>query len=270
MAKSKQDIVKVEPKSPLVSVPKFMTDDQQMGTEEVAHFVIIPRIKVVQKQASTELLSRFHPGDIIVSPVNALVAQTSMKDGVMGEFAFVPLYFFPEYCVWNPIQLKGTEPAIIERTTDVNSPIAVKALNAGLREEPHPVHKQYKVRYVEHLNYVVQIIDHAEMTGEVAVLSFARGENFAGRKFAGLIKMRRAPLFGCKFVATVAHRPGTGKGDWYGLDVDNHVNPWVEDENEYARLRALHKEFRQLHEANRLRPDLSDEELTEDVSRDDM
>ena len=270
MTKSKKDIVKVEPKNPLVCAPKFMLDDQQMGTEEVTRYVIVPRVKVIQKQASAELLSRFNPGDVIISPVNALVAQTVMRDGVMGEFAFVPLYFFAEYCVWNPIELKGMEPAIIERTTDVDSPIAAKALHANLREEPHPTHPQYKVRYVEHLNYVVQIIDHAEMTGEVAVLSFARGEHRAGRQLAGLVKMRRAPLFGCKFIARVSHRPGTGKGDWFGLDVDNHVDPWVDDEDEYARLKALHEEFKRLHEANRLRPDLSDEELTAEVSRDDM
>ena len=260
------DVTKVNP----LAVPEFMRGDETKGTEALAEFVIPPRIKVVQKQSRQELLDLFGPGDVILAPSNVPILELTRlpKGGIDTEgpmsFNIVPLFFYPEWATWNPIELRGQESAIRYRTTDPTDPIVSKARNANLREEPHPDDGQLKIRHVEHLNYIVMLVGSA-LEGTPALLSFAKGEWQAGSNFASLIKMRKAPLFGCVFTATVALRPGK-LGQWYGLDISNpsDVKPWVDPE-QYAAFNELHDEFTEHARKMRLKADLVDdnEEITD-------
>jgi hypothetical protein len=270
MARRKQDIstdiTKVNPQ-----LPDFMQGEKVLGTESLTEYVVPPRIKVVQKQASEQLLDVFAPGDVILTPTQSVVVQLERDakgrpvEDQDASFFVVPLFFYPEWATWNPIALKGQEPAIRYRTLDPTDPIVHKSRNKDLRYDNHPDRADLKVRHVEHLNFVVMLIDHP-LAGTPVVVSFSRGEHWVGNNFASLIKMRNAPLFGCVFTLTPKFRPGQ-LGDWWGLDVANPESrsPWVDDKDIYEKCKALHLEFAEYHKSSRLRTNLDDDGVTEDA-----
>jgi hypothetical protein len=247
-------------------LPDFMQGETDLGTELLEQFIVPPRIKIVQKQSRAELLDLFGPGDVILTPTQAVIAQLPRDskgrpvDGndSTASFKLVPLFFYPEWCVWNPIELRGKEPMISYRTTDPTDPIVRKARDPQLRVEPHPTEKNAQIRYVEHLNFIVVLYDHP-LEGEPAVLSFGRGEWASGSRFASLIKMRKAPMYGCVFQANTKFRPGQ-LGDWWGLDISNPADgQWVKDKDAYDSMHVLHERFVEHHAKSRLKADLSDE-----------
>ena len=264
-----KDIVKT---TGLPNLPKFMQDDGSAGTEALQEFVIPPRIKIVQKQARSELLELFTPGDVILSPVNAVIVEQERDnkgriiEDTAAQFNIVPLFFYPEWGTINPIELRASEPMLRYRTTDPTDPIVQKARNKHLREEVHPEREDLRIRHVEFLNYIVMLVNH-ELTGTPALLSFSKGEWMAGSNFASLIKMRKAPLFGCVFTCTVVLRPGT-KGEWYGINVTNPSDrmPFVEDADTYEVFKKLNAEFSEFHKHSKLKADLDDSDETVDVS----
>jgi len=260
-----EEIVKVTG----INLPAFMTDDGQAGVESLSEFITPPRIKIVQKQAMSELLAVFHPGDVILSPMNATVLEMPRdesgrpKEGERVAFKLVPIFFYPEWVTWNPIELKGKESAIRYRTVDPTDPVVVKSRNAETRSEPHPDDPKLRIRHVEHLNFVVMLYD-SHLGPEPAILSFARGEHSAGTKFAALIKMRKAPIYGGIYEAVVVHRHGE-LGDWYGFDMTNPQdgNGWVR-EADYTIFKAAHAEFEEYHRSSRLQSRLEDDALASD------
>jgi len=242
------------------TLPAFLEDEEVIGIETLSEYVVPPRVKTVQKQAMDELLKYFGAGDVILSPLNALIAEMPRdekgrpKEGETASFYVVPIFFYPEWATWNPIELKGSEPAIKYRTVDPTDPIVAKSKNPSLRFEnvPNDSSGKLQVRHVEHLNYIVVLYGHP-LGAEPCILSFSRGEHNAGSKFAALIRMRKASLFGCVFKATVNLRHGQ-LGDWYGIDLTNPDNrsPWVTKE-EYLQFKELHEQFAKYHKEARLR-----------------
>jgi len=250
-----------------VELPDFMRDKDVVGLEALAEFVIPPRIKMVSLQ-STKLLETFRAGDVVLTPTNSIIVEPDRDDrGSLLEdgersFNFTPIFFYPEWITWNDIKLKGQEDATLYRTTDPTDPIVSKARDKNLREEDHPTVDKMKIRHVEHLNYIIILQDHP-LAGQPALISFSRGEWFAGSNLASLLKMRKASIFGCVFTATVEFRKGK-LGDWYGLDIANPSNrvPWVEKE-QYTAFEALHNEFKEHHKNSRLKASFDDEEAVD-------
>jgi hypothetical protein len=202
------------------------------------------------------LKSMFDAGSVVVVPQNVEVAPLGEK------FHFVPLFFFVEWCTWNPIQL-SKDRSIVERTFDSRSPIAAKSRDPNLRMEPHPENERLFLRHVEHLNFVLVIIGDHPAAGMPVVKSWARGDHKAGSSFAGLISMRKAPIFGCQFEAVSRLRTNP-QGDWYGLDVsnpseDSGVGSWT-PEDVYPKLRDMHMEFKRLHSEALIQVDHDDED----------
>lgn len=246
---------KVKP-NPL-AIPTWMSD-APMGTETMQEYVILPRLKVIQKQASPELLQKFEIGDVIAAPMNLMIApvlkDSKGKPKEMGEsFLFVPLFFFPEACTWNPLDLRGREPGIIDRSLDRNSPIFAKARDPQLRKEPHPKYPDKFIRHVEHLNYIVLLLGKPGMDSQLLTMTFSRGEHSVGRRFSSVVSMRRAPLYGCVFEARSQHRQNN-QGDWYGIDVDNpsEHSPWV-DKDRFEMLKAIHLDLADKHAKSLIR-----------------
>ena len=245
MAKKKDVSKEITKVDPAMALPKFMADEAVVGLEALQEFIVPPFIKIVQKQSGEELLQYFSAGDVILSPSNAMVAEMPRNskgrvvEGARSMFKIVPVLFYPEWLTWNPIELKGTEQAIAYRTMDPNDPVAAKARNAKLRKEPHPTRQEYSIRHVEHLNFLVILYKHA-LGPEPAVMSFSRSAWKYGSKFASLIKMRHASLFGCIFDVVLTQRQND-KGDWWGFDVINpdDGSPWVE-KDEYEVFKELH------------------------------
>jgi hypothetical protein len=250
-------------------MPAFMEGDEH-GTELLGQYVQPPRIKVVQKSSGPPFDEMFGVGEVIAVPHMIRIAGIEGKNG--HPFHFVPVFFFPEWCLWNPIELKGIEPAIVERTTDPTSRLVVLSRDPAVWSVDHPTAKDKKGqplqrRYVEHLNFVVVLIGEHELAGSAAVLTFAKAEHRAGSSFASLIKMRKAALYGCQFEGRVGYRTNN-KGNWFGIDVsnpsgDSGLTPFVTDRDDYDGLKAIHEEMRQAHEHSKIKVDY--EETPEDV-----
>lgn len=248
------------------SLPTYMQQDGCGSLDALKEFVIPPRIKVVQKQASSQLLLTFSPGDVILSPTLAIVAEMPRNEkgrpmeGATAEFKVVPVFFYPEWVTWNPLEMQGQVPAIEYRTTDPTDPIVAKSRNSSLRCEPYPSDKTGKMfrRHVEHLNFIVMLYEHS-LSDTAVVLTFSRGEHISGTKFASLLRLRNAPIFGGVYKAVVNKRTRNGN-DWYGIDMMNpDDDPWVK-QDEYDRLKALNAEFIKLHKEARLRAQLDDKD----------
>jgi hypothetical protein len=254
-------------KSQIGSMPAFM-QGSDLGVEDLGQYVIPPRLKVLQPLSDREtFLSKFDVGDVIAVPQMVLVAPTVKdekdKPTEDGEpFHFIPVFFFPEWCLWNPIQTRGTLPAIVARTTDPTSTIAAKSRSPALWNEPCPEAPEFMCRYVEHLNFVIVILGDHDLTGIPVIMSFSRAEHRRGSNFASLIKMRKAPLYGCQFEARVGPR-SNNKGHWYGIDVtnpsgDSGIEPFVQEKDVFGHLEGLHLEYKKAHEDAKIRVDYED------------
>jgi hypothetical protein len=238
-----------------LALPEFM-QGVDTGTSELESYIVPPRLKVVQATSDEALLDAFDPGTVIAQPQDIQIA--GMIDRKAGKpFHFVPIYFFAEWIAWNPLKTKGTLPAIRERTFDADSPLAAKCKNPKLWLEgcneaaPNEDGTKQKIRNCEHLNYICLLLNNPELEGIPVVMSFVRGEHKAGTRFAGLIKMRRAPLFGCQFQAAVGYRTNIA-GQWHGYDVCNPdegsgVAPLVQDKATFEAYTALHEQFKADH-----------------------
>jgi len=241
--KKKSEVMKVGDQ-----LPAYMRDEPR-GDETIGQYVIPPRLKIVQRVASDELLAIFSAGDVIIVPNNLAVAVGT--DEAPASFRFVPLFFFPEWCTWSPIELRGQENTILARSLDPTSDIAQKAKNPGLRSEQHPRNPNLFIKHAEHLNFIISLRDH-DLAGEPIVMSFVRAEHQSGSRLCSLIKMRKAPIYGCVFEATVGKR-SNAKGQWHGLNLSNPANnQWVPEE-EFAAAKAVHLDFVKLHEESRVR-----------------
>ena len=267
MAKKTTDITKVGNNVP--AIPDYMSD-APTGMDELKHFVIPPRMKIVQKQAGEKLLEQFGVGDVILTPHMIAVREMGRNPkgqptGDIEPFLVVPLFFYPEWCTWNPISSRGQLPSIRERSCDPTSVLARKSRDSKLRYEKHPdLDGEATMRHVEHLNFVVYLIDH-ELGGQPIVMSFSRGEHGTGQRWASLIRARKAPIYGGVYTMGVSMRPGA-KGDWWGFDPGNpdptiHA-PWV-DKDSFDALRQAHEELAELHKGQLLRADYSDEDAGE-------
>lgn len=242
-------------------LPDWMRGEADLGIEDLSQFIVPPRMKVVQKTSLPPFDELFAPGEVCVVP--QMVRVAGMAEAKVGQpFYFVPLLFFPEWCLCNPIELKGTLPFVRARTLDPSSPMVAKSRNPALWSEPCPDKPEYEMRYVEMLNFVVLLHGDHELAGVPVVMSFSKAEHRSGSNFAALIKMRRAPIYGCQFAGVVGWRQNQ-KGQWFGIDVvnppaDSGVTPFVIDRELYEKHKALHLELKAAHDESKIRVDYDD------------
>jgi hypothetical protein len=257
--------------------PEWMLAEggKDTGLEEVSRYVIPPRLKIVQPLSDQTLKDSFNVGDVIIQPQMVSVAPM-LYDGAkcLNEgtaFHLVPLFFWAEWCIHNNIKLKGQEPYIFDRTLDPKSEVAQRAINPKLWSGPHPEKgDEFPIRYVEHLNYVFVLIGEHELAGTPIVASFFKAEHKTGRNFAGLAKLRRAPLFGCQYEARCKMRKNNS-GNWFGIDISNPstasgVSPFVQEQEHYKVYEALYYEFKKYHADEVLRVDYDENEVVQSVA----
>jgi len=258
MARKKKPIVRINKAAQL---PSFMKNEEPVGMEQLRTYMIPPRLKIVQKQASEELLAEFGIGDVIVSPMNHLVSEmeTSSKGQPTGDsdgFNFIPIFFFPEWCVWNDYKLRGSAPTILERSLDPMSEVALCAKNPSTRIKQHPDSKDLKIRYVEHLNFII----HIPGLDDYPIMSFAKGGHSRGSSFCALARQRKAPLFGCVFHARQKQLTNEG-GSWWVLDIQNpEDSQWVEDKEKFAEFKKMHEECKKAHVNSLITPSYDDDD----------
>jgi len=264
-----------------LALPDYMRQETDTGLEQLSRYIVPPRIKVVQKSAQEPFLSLFRTGDVVLvpqmtllAPINVNERQQPGKDGV--PFFFAPLFFFVEWVTLNPIALRGSLPMVRHRTIDESDRIVKLSRDPQLWEEDHPdglkdsKGNAYKVRHCEFLNYVVELVNNPDLEGLPLVMSFAKGEHRAGSSFNALARLRKAPLYGCQFQGQCRWRPGTGKGDWYGIDVtnpaaDSEVPPFAPDQDTYERRRAEYQRLKEAHAANLITVDHESDEVEVEV-----
>lgn len=282
MAKvGKQEIAEV--KQPQVGLsqieakPEFLQElkrEDMHGIAEVSQFVVMPRMKFVQKASGGAIAENFDVGDVIVMPSMTRIAQVEKnaagKPDKFGErFFIVPLFFYPEWCLWNPIELRGTMPAIRKRTKDPRDAVALKAKNMDTWFEKCPELPEKNMRYVEHLNFICLLMGNEEFEDVPLVMSLARGEHKSGSNLCMQIRARKAPIYASQFMCRSAYRPSTGKGDWWGVDItppdaDAGVSSWVSKEM-FDKCKTLHLGIKELHDAGKIQVDLEDDDPKNDI-----
>lgn len=252
-------------------VPSFLLDLAQndASLEGIVERRVVPRVKIIQQMSDTKIKQQHGEG-------SAVLPQAGLKLANAGEsFLFVPIFFFPEWIKWGDRRDSNT-PAIQERTFDPNTALARRAQSSEDRYEdygppPKKNDRPLQFRYVEHLNFVGMLYgDNGEQLP--IVISFSRGEHYAGRNFCTAITMRRvgkaiAPLWSQVWKMTVNLRERDGN-KWYGIDVSNPdegTSPWVR-EDEADEFRQQWELFRDLHRQNLVEVDRTQETDEEVVS----
>lgn len=253
-----------------------MSEMQRTGLEQIGQYIIPPRLKVVQPQSGLELKQAHGEGAVVVMP-EGYKLYGLLQDGYGEPFFFVPLFFFPEFCTWNPYALKGSVPAIAERSLDPGSMLAYKARHREKWFEQYPESSdpKLKVRHCEHLNFMVLILGREDAYATTPVmLSFVRGEFQVGSRLCGLLRKRvqagAAGIFVNVFQGVVGPRQNT-QGSWWGIDVDNPAREYVEQgyiqpyipEEMFEAVQGMFDEFQTAYDDKRLRPEYDDDIVSE-------
>lgn len=251
-----------------MELPAHLQEHGLEGQELLQQYVIPPRLKVMQP-TRREPYRDFPEGSVVAVPLNVLVAEYSKEFG--PALQFVPLFFWPEWCAWNPLASQGQLKAIRDRTFDKTDIIAIKARDEKKRKSEicpeFPRDRENKpqyISYVEHLNFLVFPLSGV-LAGSPVCMTFDRGEHRQGTKFSGLIQQRKAPPWGCQFEAVIRQRTNT-QGTWYGMDVDNpradSISPWSAVDQKDL-LRGLYLEAKKAYDTKTLQVDYGDDSQDE-------
>lgn len=259
-------IVTTQEQKPLPQHLIKAAGEKPLGLDIVRQYVRPPRLKIVQPQSEAELKKEFPEGSVIMQPGKILVAEmpydeATRRHGDAGmPFNFVPLFFYPEYFVFNPINLKQLA-TIRDRSTDPKSEIAGRARNPNMREMPCPEDAKEVVRFVEVLTYIVHVTTVELLWGIPVSMTFMRGEHKTGTKFSGDIMLRKADIFANVFQANTAHRV-KDRFNWYGYNINAPLqgSQWVENPEEFEFYKSLYQDLAAAHAANLLQTDFDDDE----------
>lgn len=231
--------------------------EKPLGLDIVRQYVRPPRAKIVQPQSGAELRQAFPEGTVIMQPGNVLIAPMPFDEVTKRHlnaglsFTFVPLFFYPEYFIFNPIEVP-TLATIRDRTTDPKSEIAQRARNKNLWEAPCPedTSGKHKIRYVEVLTYMIHVTSVSQpaeietLWGKPISLTFMRGEHKTGTKLSGDIMLRKADIFANVFQANTAHRV-KDRFNWYGYNITAPMqgSQWVESAEEFAWYKSMYEDL---------------------------
>ena len=227
----------------VANVPDFIASatDAPKGLEEVQKVMQPSIMRVVQALTQDEIVARDQvPGDVVLMPERTCVFDS--KAETIKPTRIVPVFFFTEWCVWNPLKTKGQLPFIRERSMDPNGDIARKAKTPDLRKEPCPEMPTESLRYMEHLTYLVVLMEESGPPAPV-LLSFVSGEHKTGRRFANMIVSRGVPIYAgaYEFITSERRNP---QGKWFGLDISNSSEPWVTQE-QFEIFKQLHIDLKE-------------------------
>lgn len=254
------------------AMPEWLRSEAPAGLETLTNFIVPPRLKIVQK-TSRPPLDKLDAGTVVVTPQMDVLAAYDKAKEVGQPFFFVPVFFFVEWCCWNPLESRGQLDTIRERSFDPASIVAQNAKNPKLRAQVCPEMPKDKegkplfIRYVEHLNFIVVVLGNGPQAGIPVVMSFARAEHFTGSTFCALAKFRNAPLFSGQYFAQVGKARVNSKGSWHGFDLanppaDSGVSPFVPTQELFVKYKTLHEEMAAAHKSRTLQVDYSDDAET--------
>jgi len=246
-------------------LPEYLKDYEQQGTDALQEHRLVPRIKIIQKSASQELLDQFKPGTAISSVDQTLLAQRG------EDFKFIPLFAWTDVALCNPIELKGQEPFIVELYSDrlKYADKYEKAKMKSTRFENHPSIRGVKRQWTLFMNFIVKLVEHP-VGNELFVMSFFRGEWRTGRRFSTMILGRKAPIWSCIFHAHVCEEPRKNqKGEWWGFDISNDPDELWVPQSMVDELRTQHEDLEELHKRALLATNYEDEHAPSSDVEDD-
>lgn len=244
------DLAKTSSKEEL---PAFLQDESLKDVNRsLSGYVKPPRIKIVQGTAKPPISDKFQRGDTILTPTLTLLAPNKQR------FQAVPLLFFPEWILRNPIDAEVT---IADRSWDPASELAVKSRSPETRKVPWDKDKSKFCRYLEVLHFLLCVVNHDELSGVVAVASFSSAEHKTGTTWATSIKMRGIPMMGTIWDFTVGSR-NNNQGSWSGFNIQPpEGDSLVRDEELFNKFVTMHREYKEAHEKSMIV--IEDDDATE-------
>ena len=264
MAKRTESAIKKVEGDPTF-LSKYIQDDHSLdGMQE---YRVLPVLKVVQSMSDREQKEKVGQGSCIIRPGDTILCSGQ------ESFQVVPLYFWVDFAKWS--DLKDTDsPNVMARSDSPVSDIAKlsrdpdKRLEVYPGDEAKPSSDRRHYRYVEHLRFVVMVYGEHDFSGQVATLTFERGEFFTGKNFISAIQMRKTrvgddmvpvPLWAQVWQLSVGFRD-RGARKWYGIDFAAADQNTIL-ESEAPQFQAAFMEYKELQDKARLRVD--DEDLPE-------
>lgn len=248
-------------------LPEYMREYAGEGTEHLGQYFIPPRIKVVQRQSSQDLLDLHPAGTIVVVPSLDVVAAVGKEPGSnkpkrdSDPFTFIPLFQFTEYGSLNPREKKDL-PMFAARSSDPKSDIALKARDADRRKEPFPGDPKLFIRHVEFINFIVIIEGVDAMANMPVLLSFSKGGHRDGCNLATMAKMAKGPLCGRRYVGQATFRSNTG-GDYHSIQVTNPpagTAPWVGPPAYFQEMLELSRSIKETYIKGQMKAEYEDPE----------
>jgi hypothetical protein len=226
--------------------PEYVADER-MGFETANDYIVLQRLKIIQKAAEGATLAKFGVGDLVLMPSGILVAPMDRGQQAGTPFIVIPLFFFASWAKTNDIKAKGKESMLLDYSIDPKSQLAAKAKNRATWEEPHPKNPEWKVRNIEQLNFVI-IIDKDELRNSPAVIQFAKSGWYDGSNWLSRLRNINANIWSRRWEVQANSRASKGF-DWIGVDVRDPVEletPWV-SKDEYEVFKAKHLELKKQH-----------------------
>lgn len=240
-------------------VPAFMQEDEGLGTEVLSQFVRPPYVKIIKSQAKSELKEKWGEGSAVLFP-SEIVLCKKQDEG----FLMVPLFFYVEYCVMNPIQVK-TLSMMRDRTFDPTSEIAKRARDPKAWTMPCPENKEFKIKYVEMLNFIFTPFQDG-LPQMPCIMSFSRGEHRTGRMLSSMIQAKKASICGQVYRAKIGmHKYAQGEYEGWGFDFETPEPAFVTDPATYASFKDTHLMLKKKHEDGLIRADY-DEDTAEEAA----
>lgn len=233
-------------------VPAFLQDESgDKALSLLAQYAQPPRMKLRQPTARPPLSDVAPEGSVVLMPSMQIIASRD------EEFHIVPIFFYPEWCVLNPLSMSDL-PTIRERSLDPKSDIAVRSRSAETRKGPMPgfesdftsqdPKKRKALTYQENLNFIFELQD-GELAGTQFVATFAKAEHKTGRTLASNIQMRKksSGVHPCGLVfAAQSKQRENNDGRWFGLNIylpTSGVSPYVTSESHFRGLKKCHDEL---------------------------
>lgn len=259
------EITPVGGTAPTNWLANYTTEDASLAG--MAEMRVLQRVRILQGLSPKTLLTQFGgPGAIVLMPAAQLIAKPG------SSFLFIPVFFFKEWIAWADRQDTSNKSAILERSLDPQSDLAIKSMTPDKRKEQYSVNGAFFTRTnVEHMNFAGLIVGHPELENQVAVVGFARGEWSTGKKFVNQILMRRmggktVPLWAQRWEFCGTTHKNTKNQEWEALEPRNPKDGQLFiDEQMAPAFQALHHELAEAHKNKAMVVDRSDEASTEAV-----
>lgn len=220
--------------------PAWLASGTREGVDKsLQGAVVMPRLKLVQKTADSQLLAHHPPGSIINGSTGEVFRKPTMKGNlaawdVTPPLLVTPLLFWRQFLVMNPL---GMQPVVLESSYDESSEIARIALSSE-RTRPHPNGDPKKVvRYCDAYNFIFYLHDPEEGAGSAVLATFISTSVMPARRLASLIVSRNAAIYAGVYAMGCEQR-SNDDGEWWGPTFKNAG--WVTEELG-SRLAEMHR-----------------------------